>query len=224
MSAPRFGPPFVTTGRARRLAASPIAPTIGAARPSPRAKVPAIASRPLLPLHRFRLARRRGLAPGFTMIEMMMVVAVIAVLALLAVPGISDRVVRDQVVEASKLIEFTKPPIQAAWSARAAMPVDNAAAGLPPATSIVSNVVSSVAIESGAIQVTFGNQANGALRGKILSFRPGVVEASPIVPIAWVCGHASPPVPMNARGLDKTSVPDRYLPLNCRAPARASAP
>ena len=104
-----------------------------------------------------------------------------------------------------------------AWATLAALPIDNASAGLPPPASIVNNFVSSVAVESGAIQVTFGNHANAALRGKMLSFRPGVVEASPIVPITWVCGHASPPVPMNARGLDKTSIPDRYLPLNCRA-------
>ena len=152
----------------------------------------------------------------------MVVVAIVAVLALLAAPTISDRLIRDQVVEAARLIEFTKPPIQVAWAKLATLPVDNAAAGLPPPTSIVSNVVSSVAIESGAIQVTFGNQANVALRGKVLSFRPGVVEASPIVPITWVCGHASPPVPMTARGLDKTDVPDRYLPLNCRAAAPGS--
>lgn len=157
------------------------------------------------------------------MIELMVVVGIIAVLALLAVPSVSDKLVRDQVVEAAKLIEFVKPPIQVSWSTLATLPIDNAAAGLPPATSIVSNTVSSVSVESGAIQVTFGNRAYTALRGKILSFRPGVVEASPIVPIAWVCGHASPPVPMNARGLDKTSVPDRYLPLSCRA-AAASAP
>ena len=153
------------------------------------------------------------------MIELMVVVGVIAVLALLAAPSISDKIVRDQVVEAAKLIEFAKPPIQVSWATLATMPVDNAAAGLPPATSIVNNVVSSVAVESGAIQITFGNRANAALRGKMLSFRPGVVEASPIVPITWVCGHASPPVPMNARGLDKTNIPDRYLPLNCRAAA-----
>jgi type IV pilus assembly protein PilA len=152
----------------------------------------------------------------------MVVVGVVAVLALLAAPNISDRLIREQIVEAAKLIEFAKPPIEVGWKTLAAMPVDNAAAGLPPATSIVSNVVSSVAIESGAIQITFGNRANGALRGKILSFRPGVVEASPIVPITWVCGHASPPVPMNARGLDKTTVPDRYLPVNCRAAAPGS--
>jgi type IV pilus assembly protein PilA len=151
------------------------------------------------------------------MIELMMVTGVVAVLALLAVPSISDRIVRDQVVEAAKLIEFAKPPIQARWATLATLPVDNAEAGLPPPTNIVNNVVSSVAVESGAIQITFGNHANTALRGKVLSFRPGVVEASPMVPITWVCGHASPPVPMNARGLDKTDIPDRYLPLNCRA-------
>jgi type IV pilus assembly protein PilA len=130
------------------------------------------------------------------------------VLALLAAPSISDKIVRDQIVEASQADRVRQAPIQVSWATLATMPVDNAAAGLPPATSIVSNVVSSVAVESGAIQVTFGNRANAALRGKVLSFRPGVVEASPIVPITWVCGHASPPVPMNARGLDKTNVPD----------------
>ena len=155
------------------------------------------------------------------MIELMVVVGIIAVLALLAAPSISDKIVRDQIVEASKLIEFAKPPIQVSWATLATLPVDNASAGLPPATSIVNNFVSAVAVESGAIQVTFGNRANAALRGKVLSFRPGVVEASPMVPITWVCGHASPPVPMNARGLDKTDIPDRYLPLNCRAAVSA---
>lgn len=151
------------------------------------------------------------------MIELMVVVGIIAVLALLAAPSVSDKIIRDQIVDAARLVEIAKPPIQLSWSTLATMPVNNAAAGLPPAASIVNNHVSSVAVESGAIQVTFGNRANSAIRGKMLSFRPGVIEASPIVPITWVCGHASPPGPMNARGLDKTTVPDRYLPLNCRA-------
>lgn len=157
---------------------------------------------------------------GFTLIELMVVAGIIAILALLAAPSISEKVVRDQIVESMKLVDIAKPPIQVSWQTLSQLPIDNAAAGLPPAASMVSNFVSSVAVESGAIQVTFGNRANVALRGKVLSFRPGVVEAAPIVPIAWVCGHADPPVPMVARGLDKTTVPDRYLPLSCLASTR----
>ena len=146
----------------------------------------------------------------------MVVVGVIAVLALLAVPSISDKIVRDQIVEAARLADVAKPPIAFAWATLGVLPVDNAEAGLPPATSIVNNFVSSVAVESGVIQLTFGNRANAAIRDKVLSFRPGVVVGASVVPITWVCGHADPPVPMAARGLDKTSVPDRYLPLSCR--------
>jgi type IV pilus assembly protein PilA len=153
---------------------------------------------------------------GFTLVELMVVLGIVAVLALLAAPGVSDRMIREQVVEAARLADVAKPPVALSWATAATMPVDNAAAGLPPAASIVSNYVSAVAVESGAIQMTFGNNASAALRGKILSLRPGVVEAAPVVPITWVCGRADPPVPMTARGLDKTTVPDRYLPLNCR--------
>ena len=49
------------------------------------------------------------------------------------------------------------------------MPVDNAAAGLPVADKIVNEYISSVAVESGAIQVTFGNRANIAIQGKVLT-------------------------------------------------------
>lgn len=153
---------------------------------------------------------------GFTLIELMTVVAVIAILALLAVPGFSDRVVREQIVESVRLTDFVKDPIQTTWRATAKLPVDNAAAGLPTADKIVGHYVSSVAVESGAIQLTFGNRANGHLRGRTLTLRPGVVEDANVVPVAWVCGNAEPPQKMVARGLNKTSVPQRYLPFNCR--------
>ena len=70
----------------------------------------------------------------------------------------------------------------------AAFPADNAAAALPPPEKIVSNLVSAVALENGAIHITFGNRANGAIRGKVLTLRPAVVEDAPVVPVAWVCG------------------------------------
>lgn len=180
-------------------------------------------------LHRAVRLCRGGFVPaprrrrGFTLLELMIVVAVIAILALIAVPGIPDRVIREQVIDGVRLTDFVKAGVQDVWAKQARLPIDNADAGVPVADKIVSNVVSSVAVESGALQITFGNQANANLRGKVLTLRPGVVDDAPVVPIAWVCGNAEAPARMTARGLNKTSVPTRYLPLNCRAPAKAGS-
>ena len=171
----------------------------------------------------FRRVSPRAKALGFSLLELMIVIAIIVILALIALPGIPDKFVRDRIVEAVTLADIVKPPIAAAWAATGTLPVDNAAAGLPAADKIVNEYIRSVAVESGAIQVTFGNRANGAIQGKVLSLRPGVVEDARIVPVSWVCGHAEPPGKMTVRGLDKTDVPLRYLPFNCRA-AAASAP
>jgi type IV pilus assembly protein PilA len=64
--------------------------------------------------------------------------------------------------------------------------------------------------------VTFGNHANGAIRGKTLSFRPAVVEDAPVVPVAWVCGNAGVAHNMTAHGANRTDIPPQFLPLNCR--------
>jgi type IV pilus assembly protein PilA len=133
---------------------------------------------------------------GFTLIELMVVVAVIAILALLAVPSMQDRLVREQIVEA--------------------MPLDNAGAGLPGAEKIVSNHVKSLAIEGGAIHLTFGNRAIAAISGKTITLRPAIVEDAPVVPVAWVCGDARPPDRMTVQGINRTDVAKNYLPINCR--------
>jgi type IV pilus assembly protein PilA len=154
---------------------------------------------------------------GFTLIELMVVVAVIAILALLAVPRMQDRLVREQIVEAMRLADIAKAPIAAGWSGDHALPLDNAGAGLPVAEKIVSNHVKSLTVEGGAIHLSFGNRAIAAIRGKTLTLRPAIVEDAPVVPVAWVCGDALPPDMMTVQGTNRTDVAKNFLPLACRA-------
>ena len=154
---------------------------------------------------------------GFTMMELLAVVAVVAILATLSIPTYLDRIVRDQIKGDLPLADVAKKPVAASWLSVQSFPVDNAAAGLPPADRIVGNYVSAVAVENGVIHVTFGNRANRAIAGKILSLRPAVVEDAPVVPIAWVCGYAETPDKMTVHGANLTNVPEPFLPVECRA-------
>ena len=147
---------------------------------------------------------------------MMVVVGVVAILALMLVPAYTDRLVREQINEALTLADVAKKPIATAWAVVQAFPADNAAAGLPVKDKIVSDLVSSVAVESGSIHVTFGNRANRLIRGKVLTLRPAVVEDAPIVPVTWLCGFAAVPDKMVAKTANRTDVPKGYLPIKCR--------
>ena len=159
------------------------------------------------------IARRRG----FTMLELMAVVAVIGILALIAIPTYMDKIVREQIKASLPLADIAKPPIAASWALMQTVPGDNADAGLPVADKIVGNFVSSVAVQDGAIQITFGNRASSAISGKVLSVRPAVVEDAPIVPIAWVCGYAETPDKMKTFGQNQTNISGELLPFECRA-------
>jgi type IV pilus assembly protein PilA len=153
---------------------------------------------------------------GFSMMEILVVIAIVAILATLAVPSYLDKIVRDQILEALPLADIAKNPVAASWAALQSFPADNAAAGLPVPEKIVNNFVSSVLVRDGAIDLTFGNRASGVIKGKVLSLRAAVVEDAPIVPVTWVCGYARAPDKMTAKSTDNTSVPARYLPLKCR--------
>lgn len=156
-------------------------------------------------------------AMGFTLLELMVVVAVLAILALMTIPSYMDALIRNQVVEALPLADIAKKPIGLAWTATQAFPPDNGSVGLPPPAKVVSNLVSSMAVEDGAIHITFGNRAHPRLKGAVLTFRPAVVEDAPVVPVAWVCGYSAGPDKMTVRGENRTSVPPQYLPARCRA-------
>lgn len=154
---------------------------------------------------------------GFTLIELLVVLGMIAILALLALPSYLEGNVRRQIAAALPLADVAKRPVAAAWSAGAPLPATNADAGLPAADLIVDNHISSVTLEDGAIHLRFGNNAIRSLRGRLLTLRPAVVEATPLVPVAWVCAGARVPDKMTVKGIDRTTVPATYLPLECRA-------
>jgi len=162
------------------------------------------------------LAPGRRRAAGFTLVEMMVVVGVVAILALMMLPSFVDKLVRDQVVEALPLADIAKAPIALSWTGTQAFPPDNAAVGLPAPDKVVSNLVSAVAVQDGAIHMTFGNRAHGTIKGAVLTVRPAVVEDAPVVPVAWVCGYAAGPDKMKVHGENRTSIAPRYLPLKCR--------
>jgi type IV pilus assembly protein PilA len=157
----------------------------------------------------------RSNAAGFTLVELMVAVAVLAILATLALPSFQAPLVRQQVVDSAGLINVAKTAVANKWSATQKLPLDNADAGLPDADKMVGNYVSSIRVELGAVHVQFGNQANGAIKGHTLSFRPAVVESAPMVPVAWVCGAAPVPEKMTASGSDHTDIAAKFLPLNC---------
>ena len=159
----------------------------------------------------------RGNQSGFTLIELMIVIAIIGILSTLALPSYQDRVIRAQVSEGMALAEFVKQSIAAHYSRNRVMPRDNGAVGLPDGKLIVGNYVSEVNVRDGAIDITFGNRTNKFLAGKMLSLRPAVVPGHPVVPIAWLCGNASAPEKMKVMGQNATNLPPSHLPVDCRS-------
>ncbi|TWO67003.1 prepilin-type N-terminal cleavage/methylation domain-containing protein [Caenimonas sedimenti] len=153
---------------------------------------------------------------GFSLLELLAALAVMCILLLIALPSYTDRIVREQVVEALPLANLAKPAVEAAWRNGEPLPADNAAAGLPAGDKIVNAVVTSVTLQDGAVHIVFGHRAHPSLRGRTLTLRPAGVEDARVVPVVWLCGRAAPPPPMAAHGTDRTDVPAGLLPLRCR--------
>lgn len=146
----------------------------------------------------------------------MAVLLVVAILSTIAIPSFADRIIMGQITDALTLSTIAKTAVSSAYLQTQVLPANNAAAGLPPSDHIVSNVVSDITVQNGVITITFGNQANPKVRGKILTLRPAVVPGYPQVPIAWLCANAPVPTNMSVSGTDKTNIPVSELPTGCR--------
>ena len=160
------------------------------------------------------LQQRPGCA-GFTLIELMVVVAVICILAMLAIPSNLVHYQRQDVAEALKMTDKMLVDISYYYVINQSFPANNKEAGLPEPEFLIGNKVTRVDIEDGVVHITLGNKANKSLAGKILSLHPAVVIDSPTSPISWLCGKEEPVTGMEVVGVDKTDVARVTIPKSC---------
>jgi type IV pilus assembly protein PilA len=154
---------------------------------------------------------------GFTLIELMIVVAIIGILAGIAIPAYQNYVIRAQVTEAFSLASEMKGPIQEYRKERGTFPSNNTAAGVPEPNKLIGNYVTSVEVKDGAINVTFGNFVNKMVTGQIVTLQPIVVKGSPASPMSWRCGYRGVPAGMEPVGENRTNVNLQFLPSSCRS-------
>ena len=152
---------------------------------------------------------------GFTLLEMMAVLAIMAIVLLISLPSFEAKNTRAQINESIELIKPLKENIALFYLAEHKFPRTNHEAGIPNAEFLIGNYVQSIALENGAFHITFGNKIHAKLKNKILSIRPLVVTGSPESPISWLCGNDAEPEGMVAIGINKTDVANSNLPINC---------
>jgi type IV pilus assembly protein PilA len=160
---------------------------------------------------------------GFTLIELMIVVAIIGILAAIAIPAYQNYTIRAQVSEGINLAAAVRAAVTTSFVDHGAPPVDRTAAALSAnKTDTSGTYVASVDVDNGVLVVEYGGSASAIIAGLTVTLTP---YESGDLSVVWRCGYAPKPAGLDELGTKNggtkavyiaPTVPVQYLPATCR--------